>query len=369
MFPKKKNNISFGYVYHEKQVLGYCAKHALNALFQREEFTIKELDKICKILKVQYGNSRLFNPHKSILPIGNYDINVIMWALDTRGKEIQWFDNRHLENLDTLDTDTLFGIIINKGNEGTVYTKHWYTLRPVYRSPLRMALHDTKLRTPLPDPSNESNNNNNNDNNDNNDNNNNETIENKEDNSNNENNENIGNDENNNNNNSNENNENMKYKENITNNETKEINEINDTNENNSETNENTNTPPKNDTNYVALPPKIPLSTLSTTKTTKASIMVDANNNSYSTVEESPKNSHNSMDFTLPEENNNVILVNNNTTNVDDDKPEFYDFNWWNLDSKYTAPVRFVSNEALITHLRCQILNNAQILLVYNKKT
>ena len=31
-------------------------------------------------------------------PIGNYDINVIMWALDTRGKEMQWFDNRHLES-------------------------------------------------------------------------------------------------------------------------------------------------------------------------------------------------------------------------------------------------------------------------------
>jgi len=116
MFQKKKNNFAFGYVYHEKQVLGYCAKHALNALFQREEFTIKELDKICKILKVQYGNSKLFNPHRSILPIGNYDINVIMWALDTRGKEMQWFDNRHLENLEKLDIDTLFGIIINKGN-------------------------------------------------------------------------------------------------------------------------------------------------------------------------------------------------------------------------------------------------------------
>jgi len=26
MFQKKKNNFAFGYVYHEKQVLGYCAK-------------------------------------------------------------------------------------------------------------------------------------------------------------------------------------------------------------------------------------------------------------------------------------------------------------------------------------------------------
>lgn len=34
------------------------------------------------------------NPHKSSLGLGNYDINVIMKALQTKGLEAVWFDKR-----------------------------------------------------------------------------------------------------------------------------------------------------------------------------------------------------------------------------------------------------------------------------------
>jgi len=34
------------------------------------------------------------NPHRSLLGIGNYDINVIMVALQSRGYETVWFDKR-----------------------------------------------------------------------------------------------------------------------------------------------------------------------------------------------------------------------------------------------------------------------------------
>lgn len=34
------------------------------------------------------------NPHKSLLGLGNYDINVIMAALQLRGREAVWFDKR-----------------------------------------------------------------------------------------------------------------------------------------------------------------------------------------------------------------------------------------------------------------------------------
>ncbi|ORX84266.1 hypothetical protein BCR32DRAFT_277251 [Anaeromyces robustus] len=146
MYFKSNNNnlknIVFGYIYHEKQHLGYCAK------FQKEEFTIDKLNNICKLLKVQEGNSR-FIRHKSILPIGNYDINVIMWALNTHGKDIKWFDNRHIDEIDFLDVENLYGIIINKGNNGTVFNKHWYTLRPIYKDEVKMVIHETKIKPEL----------------------------------------------------------------------------------------------------------------------------------------------------------------------------------------------------------------------------
>lgn len=36
----------------------------------------------------------LVNPHKSVLGLGNYDVNVIMSALQLRGYEAIWFDKR-----------------------------------------------------------------------------------------------------------------------------------------------------------------------------------------------------------------------------------------------------------------------------------
>lgn len=78
-------------IYHEKQVRELCALHALNNLFQaRDAFTKAELDYICHSL----SPDRWINPHKSMLGLGNYDINVIMKALQDRGYETIWFDRR-----------------------------------------------------------------------------------------------------------------------------------------------------------------------------------------------------------------------------------------------------------------------------------
>eukprot|EP01084_Bolivina_argentea_P102840 184231_1 len=61
-------------LYHEKQKWELCLLHALNSLLQREEFTHKSLDNICKML----APNKMINPHKSILNTGNYDANVLM---------------------------------------------------------------------------------------------------------------------------------------------------------------------------------------------------------------------------------------------------------------------------------------------------
>lgn len=77
-------------IYHEKQVRELCALHALNNLFQGRSFTKLELDEICHSLSPDVW----INPHKSLLGLGNYDINVIMKALQTRDCEAIWFDKR-----------------------------------------------------------------------------------------------------------------------------------------------------------------------------------------------------------------------------------------------------------------------------------
>ena len=85
--------MSGGTIYHEKQVRQMCALHVLNNLCQDgEAFTKADLDGICADLDP--SSSWLFNPHKSALGLGNYDVNVIMMALQKRGLKALWFDKR-----------------------------------------------------------------------------------------------------------------------------------------------------------------------------------------------------------------------------------------------------------------------------------
>lgn len=79
-------------IYHEKQSKQLCALHALNNLFQdARAFTKQDLDAICKELSPE---SRIFNPHRSALGLGCYDVNVIISALSKKGFDTIWFDKR-----------------------------------------------------------------------------------------------------------------------------------------------------------------------------------------------------------------------------------------------------------------------------------
>lgn len=107
-------------IYHERQIRELCALHALNNLFQgmracifnriyfgsfeiqdfflvsdfsikaKGTFTKSELDEIC----VHLSPNEWINPHKSMLGLGQYDVNVIMSALQLKGYEAIWFDKR-----------------------------------------------------------------------------------------------------------------------------------------------------------------------------------------------------------------------------------------------------------------------------------
>lgn len=96
-------------IYHEKQRKQLCALHSLNNLLQdKNAFSQKDLESLCIRLS---PNNRIINPHRSILGIGNYDINVIMAALQTKGLEAIWFDNRR--DPGCLNLNNVYGFILN----------------------------------------------------------------------------------------------------------------------------------------------------------------------------------------------------------------------------------------------------------------
>ncbi|BES96056.1 Josephin [Nesidiocoris tenuis] len=126
------NGISTG-IYHEKQVKELCALHALNNLFQsRDAFTKAELDEICQSLSPHVW----INPHKSLLGLGNYDVNVIMSALQKKGCEAIWFDKR--KTPECLELSFIKGFILNVPSDyrlGFVLLplkkRHWVAIRRV----------------------------------------------------------------------------------------------------------------------------------------------------------------------------------------------------------------------------------------------
>ncbi|OAD58185.1 Josephin-2 [Eufriesea mexicana] len=135
-----------GSIYHERQVKELCALHALNNLFQETVFNKQELDQICYSLSPDVW----INPHKSLLGLGNYDINVIMAALQRREREAIWFDKRR--DLKYLCLDNIEGFILNVTTEyklGFILLplkrRHWIALKKIHGAFYNL---DSKLDSP-----------------------------------------------------------------------------------------------------------------------------------------------------------------------------------------------------------------------------
>jgi len=127
-----------GRPYHEKQEWEFCLKHALNALFGREEFTTADMDTICN----QLAPDKLINPHKSIFRTGNYDANVLMMALHKKDVDVQWFDSRKAQSDLSLNDDFLcpkekyaefLGFIVNNQQKKMFVfnRRHWLTIKRI----------------------------------------------------------------------------------------------------------------------------------------------------------------------------------------------------------------------------------------------
>ncbi|XP_067931857.1 josephin-2-like [Watersipora subatra] len=120
-------------VYHEKQVKELCAIHSINNLLQAKVFEKKDFDKLSDAL----SPNTFLNPHRSILGTGNYDINVIMAALQSQGLDLIWFDKR--KDVKELRLENINGFILNIPSDyklgGLIpfnfNRKHWISVREV----------------------------------------------------------------------------------------------------------------------------------------------------------------------------------------------------------------------------------------------
>ncbi|CAK7301181.1 JOSD2 [Vulpes lagopus] len=167
-------------VYHERQRLELCAVHALNNVLQQQLFSQEAADEICKspcpspsscpprakrknkgatvqrrqdperqIVARLAPDSRL-NPHRSLLGTGNYDVNVIMAALQGLGLATVWWDRRR--PLSQLALSQVLGLILNLPSPMSLgllslplRRRHWVALRQVDGVYYNL---DSKLRAP-----------------------------------------------------------------------------------------------------------------------------------------------------------------------------------------------------------------------------
>lgn len=130
-------------IYHEKQKLQFCLLHALNNLFQQQEaFTRARLNEISGKLVLDDPSKKtwtplsiVFKPHHNAFT-GNYDINVLIAALEEKDKIVVWHDRRNAASTIDLDgaDDSLFGIVLNVPARRYALLwkgRHWITMRKI----------------------------------------------------------------------------------------------------------------------------------------------------------------------------------------------------------------------------------------------
>jgi josephin len=127
-----KDEIEEVNIYHEKQSRQLCALHVLNNLFQDPHaFTKADLDAICTRL----SPNTWVNPHKSMIGLGNYDVNILMTGLQDWGYKTIWFDKR--KSVETIQFENVYGFILNVPSNYKVFgvmpipynNKHWLAIK------------------------------------------------------------------------------------------------------------------------------------------------------------------------------------------------------------------------------------------------
>ncbi|KAH0930029.1 hypothetical protein HID58_015756, partial [Brassica napus] len=128
-------------IYHERQRLQFCLLHSLNNLFQdKDAFTREGLDSISENLgtddpcqETWTPLTLLLKPHHNTLT-GNYDVNVMIAALEGKGKSVEWHDKRYGAYSINLGADTLMGIVLNvpvTRYVGLWRSRRWVVMRKI----------------------------------------------------------------------------------------------------------------------------------------------------------------------------------------------------------------------------------------------
>lgn len=90
------------------------------------------MDKICATLSPE----DYINPHKSFLGLGNYDVNAIMVALESKAMQLVWFDKRKEITSSSLELTRSLGFILNIPSDYTfgfvtlpIKSRHWVCVK------------------------------------------------------------------------------------------------------------------------------------------------------------------------------------------------------------------------------------------------
>ena len=154
-------------MYHERQSFLHCAVHSLNNLLQFPCFTSSQFNSIASSLHSSSSSRsfsdnsflsslQLFNPHKSIFGIGNFDVNVIEIALNSIEAKLEWVDSRSLiqeftiniENEADSENSNFVGLLLNEPNNGWFglnVGRHWKSIKRLNGAWIDL---DSKLKKP-----------------------------------------------------------------------------------------------------------------------------------------------------------------------------------------------------------------------------
>lgn len=106
----------------------------MNHLLGDEVYDKNQFNEICYEL-----SDDIINPHKHIFG-GDYDVNVLMIALEKRGLNSKWYDNRQgkLKVPDKEEEQEVVGYLVNIFSEGApgfihklcgISKRHWLAIR------------------------------------------------------------------------------------------------------------------------------------------------------------------------------------------------------------------------------------------------
>lgn len=107
---------------------------------EKECFTRVELDGIAGNLVLNDSDKGqwtplpfIFKPHHNVIT-GNYDVNVLITALEARNKKVVWHDRRKGASSVDLNAETLVGLMINvpiRRFRGLWTGRHWVAIRRI----------------------------------------------------------------------------------------------------------------------------------------------------------------------------------------------------------------------------------------------